>query len=368
MENNRVIYFDYLRVFATFAVIVLHISAQNWYQTDVNQIDWQTFNFFESIVNWAVPVFVMISGALFLGREVSISRIFRKSVLRMFLAFIAWSFIYYLLAGNIIPDAVHEDSVITQFLALFKDGKTQGFVSIINSHYHLWFVPMIAGLYICVPIIKKIVEDKKIGEYFLLVAFVFRFLIPQIVALINDFGSENLKAIATAINAKVSDMDMRMVLGHTFYFILGYYLSKISFNKKKRYVIYIAGVLGFAFTILVSLVVSIKAQTPTSTYYGNFTINIIFEAVVVFVLFKNISFDNEGFNKFIKLLSKWSFGAYLVHALIIEKLNSVFNINTLSLPMPPYFAVVVIAIIVFVLSFGVSAILNCIPGVRKYIV
>lgn len=368
MENNRVIYFDHLRVFATFAVMVLHIAAQNWYLKDVNQINWKIFNFFDSIVRWGVPVFVMISGALFLGREVPISRIFRKSVLRMFLAFIVWSFIYYLLAGNIIPDGVHEDSVITQFLALFKDGKTQGFVSIINSHYHLWFVPMIAGLYICVPIIRKIIEDKKIGEYFLLVSFVFGFLLPEIVTLVNDFGSENLKEIVTAINSNINDMDMRMVLGYSFYFILGYYLSKINFNKKKRYAIYITGLLGFAFTILADLTVAIKTQTPTKNYYGNFNINILLEAVSVFVLFKNISFDNEGFNKFIKLLSKWSFGAYLVHVLIIEKLNSVFNVNTLSLPMPSYFAVVVIAIIVFILSFGISAMLNYIPGVRKYIV
>ena len=49
---ERTIYFDYIRVFATFAVIILHISAQNWYSTDVNGFDWQVFNFFDSIVRW----------------------------------------------------------------------------------------------------------------------------------------------------------------------------------------------------------------------------------------------------------------------------------------------------------------------------
>ncbi len=60
-KTERTAYFDYLRVFATFAVIVIHVSAQNWYITDVNEIYWQTYNFYESIVRWAVPVFVMIS-------------------------------------------------------------------------------------------------------------------------------------------------------------------------------------------------------------------------------------------------------------------------------------------------------------------
>lgn len=36
-QRDRTIYFDYLRVFATFAVMILHISASNWYNTDVNQ-------------------------------------------------------------------------------------------------------------------------------------------------------------------------------------------------------------------------------------------------------------------------------------------------------------------------------------------
>lgn len=368
MNSNRVIYFDYLRVFATYAVMILHIASQNWHKTDVNQIDWQTFNFYASIARWGVPIFLMMSGALFLSRDMSISHIFKKSVLRMFLTFVAWSFIYYLLAGNIFPDNLNNDSFITRFFALFKDGKTRKFVSIINSHYHLWFVPMIAGLYICVPIIKKVVEDKRIAKYFLLLAFIFQFIIPQTVTLVNDFGSENLQLITTAINKRINAMSMKMVLGFSFYFVLGYYLSNIHFDRKKKFTVYILGLFGFLFTILADLVVALKTQAPSQNYYGNFCVNIVFEAVAVFVLFKSINFNHEKFNCFIKLMSKWSFGAYLIHALFIEKLNSAFHINTLSLPMPSYFSVFVIAIIVFILSFGVSAILNSIPGIRKYIV
>ncbi len=69
VTQNRTIYFDYLRVFATAAVILLHVAAFNWLSTDVNGYDWKVFNFYDSIVRWGVPVFVMISGALFLGRD-----------------------------------------------------------------------------------------------------------------------------------------------------------------------------------------------------------------------------------------------------------------------------------------------------------
>lgn len=49
---------------------------------------------------------------------------------------------------------------------------------------------MIAGIYICLPIIKKISEDDKISNYFLIISFVFWFLLPQISQLVNDFGNE----------------------------------------------------------------------------------------------------------------------------------------------------------------------------------
>ena len=80
----RTVYFDYLRVFATLAVMVLHTSAQNWSKTDVNSFTWQTFNFFDSIVRWGVPVFVMISGSLFLSRDIPIKVIYNGGfILRM---------------------------------------------------------------------------------------------------------------------------------------------------------------------------------------------------------------------------------------------------------------------------------------------
>lgn len=363
-KENRIIYFDHLRVLATFAVVVLHVASVNWYSSDVNGTDWQMFNFYDSIVRWGVPIFLMISGALFLRRDIAISRIYKKYVLRIGVAFIAWSFIYYLLSFGI-PSP---KNIAEQFLGLFKDGKTQRIVSIIGGQYHLWFLPMIVGIYLCLPIIKKIVEDKRIEKYFLILSFIFGFLIPQVVNLTNDFATDNIKAVVNAINGEIGLMDMRMVLGYAFYFILGYYLSVTDFNKKTRAIIYALGLFGFAFTIIADSAVSIKAQTPTATYYGNFCVNILFEAVAVFTLYKNLSFKNERFNRLIKVMSKLSFGAYLVHVLFIDKLNTVFAINTLSLPVPSYIAVIIISLTVFVLSFLVSAILNCIPVIREYIV
>lgn len=221
--TSRTVYFDYLRVFATFAVIILHVSAQNWYSTDVNGFDWQVFNFFDSIVRWSVPVFVMISGALFLNREIPLKKIYSKYVFRMAAAFAVWTIIY----------------------AYFSNGDILNRVSqIISGHYHMWFIWMIVGLYICIPFIKLLIKDDKITRYFLLLAFIFAFLIPWLVTLTNDFAGGLVIKGVSILNGNVSDMNIHIVLGYTSYFILGYYLAKTELSKKQRRIIYVLGLGG----------------------------------------------------------------------------------------------------------------------------
>ena len=339
---NRTIYFDYLRVFATFAVIILHVSAQNWYSTDVNGYDWQIFNFYDSIVRWGVPVFVMISGSLFLNRDIPFKKIYTKYILRMVIAYIVWSAIY----------------------ALSTPGNIK--IQFLKGHYHMWFIPMIIGLYICIPIIKTIVEDDNITKYFIILAFIFAFAIPEIKTLANDFGNDFIVNHIKIFNTHISNMHMNIVLGFTIYFILGYYINKITLTRKQISIIYILGILGFISTILLDSAVALKTQAACGNYYGNFNVNILFEALFVFTWFKYKEYNNKRINSLIQKLSKYSFGAYLVHALIIEKLKSIAGLTTLSFNSA--LSVIVISTTVFIISFSISALLNKIPVLNKYIV
>lgn len=342
---GRKVYLDYLRVFAIFAVIILHVSAQNWYSTDMNGFDWQVFNFFNNIVRWCVPVFVMISGALFLNREIPLKKIYSKYVFRLAAAYAVWAVIY---AG-------------------FSDGSILNRISqIISGHYHMWFIWMTAGLYICIPFIKLLIKDDKITRYFLLLAFIFAFLIPWLVTLTNDFAGGLVIKGVSILNKNINDMNIHIVLGYTSYFILGYCLAKTGLNKMQRGVIYVFGLGGGISAILLNLVVMFKTQQYSLHYSASFTINVLFESIAVFTWFKYKKYHFPKLYPFILKLSKYSFGAYLVHALIIEQLNDKFGLNTLS--FNPVLAVTGIGIFVFICSFIISAILNQIPVVRKYMV
>lgn len=237
------------------------------------------------------------------------------------------------------------------------------------GHYHMWFVLMIIGMYMCIPFIKNIVSDEKTMKYFLILSFIFAFLIPWLVYLVNDFvayKSEAVQKIVHIVNTNISTMGMNMVLGYSFYFVLGYYLDQKDIRKRIRVLIYGIGLWGFVFTVVVDLILALRTQQPCSNYYGNFQVNVVFEAIAIHTLFKYHDFKNEKNAKVALALSKYGFGAYLIHAFFIEKLSSVLHFNTLS--FDARISVPIISALVFILAFGVSAVLNQIPILKKYIV
>lgn len=343
---KRTLYFDYLRVFATVSVIIVHIAAQNFYSTDVNGFGWQIFNFYDSLVRWGVPIFLMISGALFLNKDIPLKLIYKKYIFRMVISYVVWSAIYALLTGDTITDKIF---------------------AFLSGHYHMWFILMIIGIYMCLPIIKAIVENENILKYYLKISFIFSFLLPWAITLTNDFGNELLIKIAQVINQILKNMNMHIVLGYIHYFILGYYLNKITLNKKQISTIYTLGILGFVTTIVFNSAIAVKTQTHSTIYYENFTINVFLESIAVFIWFKYKNYENNLYlNKLMQKLSKYSFGAYLVHVLVIKLLNFTLDLNTLS--FNPLLSVILLSFIVTIISFAISSLLNNIPIIKKYIV
>ena len=93
--------------------------------------------------------------------------------------------------------------------------------------------------------------------------------------------------------------------------------------------------------------------------------NVLLQAVAVFVWFRHREFSNEKWNRLVAKLSKYSFGVYLVHVFVMETLQKVgvhIGIFTKILSIPVVAALIVIA------SYLISWVLNQIPVVKKWIV
>lgn len=338
---RRVAYFDALRVFASFAVMMLHLAAQHYADIGVDTAAWRAFNGWNAAVRWCVPVFVMISGALFLERPIPLKKLYGKHVARVAVAFVFWSGLY--AAVNARRYALLRSQVVSEF---------------VRGHYHLWFLFMIAGLYMITPLLRELVQSEKLARYFLLLALLFGFLLPVLVPLL----SLRYPVLGDALGAALGYADLRFVMGYSGYFILGYLLNRRTLGAREERTIYALGALGFAATFFGTQALSLRAGAPNGLLYGYCTVNVLFEAVAVFTLFKQ---HVRRTPRLLGILSAASFGAYLVHALLIDTLQFRFGIDTLSLPAAV--SVPLLAAAVFTGAYLISALLHRIPVVRDYL-
>ena len=323
-QPQRIAYFDVLRILATFAVIVLHLSAQHWADTDVYSRAWQAFNLYDSAVRWAVPVFVMISGSLFLSGSQSLLHILKKNVLRLVTAFVFWSALYAVFMVNF--EGCPTNLILQQFL---------------NGHYHMWFLFMIV------------------------LTLIFTFLLPQIASAVSLLSWQ----YCAEFKALTGKFYYHFTLGFVPYFVLGYYLARKEFSLTAKRVLYALGVLGFVLTVVLTSFASRLQGAATELFYGYDSLNVLFVCVGLFVFAKeHLNFPNlsEKCHRCIRALSRWSFGAYLVHPLFIESFDIFLHFNTLSLNV--FFSVPLLTLIIGALSFLVSALLHQIPFVKKYFV
>lgn len=345
---KRETYFDCLRIAAAFAVMILHIASQNWYAVETGTYEWRVFNFYDSIVRWSVPVFVMISGALFLGKRQSIERIFKKNILRIVTAFIFWSAVYALV--NLISG---------------RSGPLNALREFVEGPAHLWFLFMIVGLYLIVPLLQKISASMELTRYFVVLSVVFTFAIPYVITLVSLY-SEKLGSIARGL---LNSVCFNFTLGYVSYFVLGYYFSRINIKGKKQWLVYLLGICGLMVTIFASVLFPISDKRAAAVFHDNMTVNVMLVSVSIFVFAQNnLNLTNVSpkVKEAVKKLSEYSFGAYLVHAMVITRLNHILGLNTLS--FNPLISVPVIGVIVFVISFAISGVIHQIPVLKDYIV
>src|SRR5471030_1264351 len=208
-KHQNIDWINNLRVIALFAVIVLHTSAvllAQYGKVPLN--DWLTADIYNAIVRFAVPVFVMITGALLLHREYELGDFFKKRLSRVVTPFLFWSLVYigYSWYNDEISFGADVWVNTKQVLHLLKYG----------SSYHLWYVYMLIGLYFVIPVIGKFVRNATENEilYFLVIWFGVMMLSQSYLARFNP------------------QVYLHYFAGYIGYLVLGHYLAIKSINFK----------------------------------------------------------------------------------------------------------------------------------------
>ena len=347
-EKKRIEYFDYLRIIAVFLVITIHVCTPYWSSTEVASPAWKVLNLYESLSRWAAPVFFMISGTLFLGNNQPFGRILRKNVLHLVTAFVFWSALYI--------GICYAKGQYTVFQAVGE---------FLNGYYHMWYLHAAVGLYLAVPVFRKIAQSKEATEHFLILSLLFGMVLPHIAACAGLWDPD----IQQILHRQLENIDLSVATGYSFYFLLGHYLHNRDFTRRQRKGIYLLGLAGFVYTALLTSVLSGYKQQAVHSFYDYLTPNAACCCAAVFVFAR----ENLRHGRLPKVaismlqsLSKYSFGIYLSHPLLYDLLR--YNLGVDPMSYPPVLSVPFFALVLFAASAVITFVLRRIPVLGKWVV
>jgi surface polysaccharide O-acyltransferase-like enzyme len=347
-QTQQLNWVNNLRVIALFAVIVLHASSPllGGYGK-VPQGQWLAADFYNALTRFAVPVFVMITGALLLGRDNEVISFLKKRLSRVIIPFLFWSLIYIVYAyyNEDIEYTGNMWTTIKQILHQLKFG----------SSYHLWYVYMLIGLYLIIPVLSKFIRNAKEKEivYFLLICL-----------LVILFGQPYMERYNPQI-------DTRYFAGYIGYLVLGYYLANKTFAS--RYM-----VTGMCLLFIISVAVITLGTRGLFNYYNgistlmyeplSWTVVILSSAMFLWIRYVQLKVP-AAFIKLRDFTGKYNYGIYLAHALFLTLLDAPeltgFSLSYKS--FNPLFSIPLTALVAFILSLLLVYLVNKLPWVGKYI-
>ena len=339
---------DLLRILAAFTVVMLHVSPQAYLDVEIASAPWNVMNAITGLCCWNVSAFFMLSGAFLLAPQKAMSTrtLYRKNIARLAAAFVFWSAVYAL-----------------TYCLLRGKGKWTFLNELLRGHYHMWFVFTLISLYAVVPLLRKITESKKATEYFLLIGFLFTYLIGRALnfALLFDWPH---KDVLQSLQSACAQLNPYRGLTALYAFVLGHYLMAYPLPKAARRLLYAAGCLSCLMTIWLTRWHSAALQATSSVFTSGASLGVLTMTAALFVFFKELRLTpGAKAQRALLLVSKCTFGVYLVHALVLERLDIAFPVAAGALLL----SIVGVSLLVFLASLAISVAMSRIPGLKKVI-
>ena len=335
--TDRTFSLDFLRIVSIFLVIYAH-SAYMFLgkSTDVEKL-WLTLS--TIIVRTSVPSLVMLSGYFLLPMKDSTSVFIRKRFLRILPPFLIWSFVY----------AFYP--VLTGSRSLIEAVKIAIFIPVQYTHYQLWFVYMILGLYLLIPVISPWLNkcSKKELQFYLLLWGVSTF-IPYI--------HKNNPYILG--EARWNEIGLLYYFsGFIGYLVAGYYIKRYGAFSKILSILMIF--VGYIITVINCFHYSFPNDMELIIWLYNTSVALM--TLGLFSLFAGLRINSKGFKgSLVTDISLKSYGMYMIFPLTIVEVARLFSKLTSHLALFP-----LIAICSFTVSYLVVKILSYIPKSKYFI-
>ena len=330
MDEKREIWLDWLRVTACFMVMVVHSTEPFYLGGDGSLIQNSTDAFWASfcdcLVRCCVPLFVVASAYLQFPIKYSTGEFFKRRAVRILIPFVFWTVVYALVWGQPVQN--------------FKD-------LLLNFNYaagHLWFVYMILGLYLLMPLLSPWahkVGKKELLFYIAVCAF------TSFIPLIRDWAAGGDLAVTygpaglprQALFPLWGEASWNgygvfyYMSGFIGYMLFGLYLKKFvaDLSWKRTLAISIPSfLLGFGIAFggfLRRVYASCGGDFPAAggvdkavwweTTWCNDTIGVVLMTIALVLLFRKIKADGGFYRRIVLPVSKASYGMYLCHMLVL---------------------------------------------------
>lgn len=299
MQKERNSNLDLLRIISCFAVILIHTNYY-FFKDELYHPNLGMTYIVESLINiitrFSVPVFIMISGALNLSKEINkdISYLYKKSIRKIFLpvliAMIPMFFIEvlstFLIEKNIL------ESIGISFYKVF-----------IGEFFNLWYMYMLVGLYLLTPFIIRLKETIS-GQLYTKIAC---YLLVWV-----------------AVSQLFSSQEAAWSIGVVVAFLPYYLLGDILYARRESLRPLVAIAVGIT-CVLLSFVARFLGQTYylISPYAAFFSPTIIILSLLAFS--STLKLRKNFHSKSLTILANLSFYVYLFHTVVLRIILMLFE-------------------------------------------
>lgn len=352
-KRERIKYYDTLRFLAILGIIALHVF-QVFH--DEGLIGDTIFSLSE-ITRYAVPVFLMMTGALLLNRNIELKDFFKRRFIRLIYPFILFLIIHRIVLY--VLGIYYDSSYLTQVFSL--------------PFLYNWYFWLIVAAYFYIPILNIFVQNSTMKEleYFVLVIL----------------GGSLFYQIMLYFHL-LHSVDLSFIVGPVSFIILGYYLSIKEFNLSVDKIITIAIII-----FIITSILKMGSQIDLPYYlfhnyeatkskiiksYLDLAFVQLLQAGSLFVMIKYIHrstsglyskirqfFENNIINKNITSISKASYGMYLMNNTFKLVLGLLLSGLLLSKPYTLLLLLIII-ILITIISWLMVILINRIPYLSKW--
>lgn len=306
-KPKRVVYYDLLNICACLCVVFMHHNALVHTYSPTRA--WKEALAVEVLAYWAVPVFLMLSGATLMTyrKRYSTGQFFKKRVLRTVFPYLFWT-----AACALILSAVG-------FYTLPTDGK--GIFDLFlnyRSNEHYWFFPILFTMYMFLPLLSVMAEhaSRKLLWYAAAAIFFTR-CVPEL--LFPLLGKE-------VLGTDWNFMYAFPVVTYVLFLIMGYLLSTAELSLPVRIAFYLGGIAGAVSRFAGIYLLSARDGRKNDLFFSYTLAPAVLLACGVFVFFRYASRWLEGrrhspftprVRRVLADISACSLGVYLIHYLVM---------------------------------------------------